>query len=108
MFDTISTSISVRTILRLRSPPLPREERLLLPSLSRERTTSDNQRKYRFEVPPDRFDEVKSFLDDYGYTLVIVEETDTFVVVVKSIPPVQGVFLKTPSYSVVRATIIAF
>lgn len=67
-----------------------------------------NQRKYRFEVPPDRFDEVKSFLDDYGYTLVIVEETDTFVVVVKSIPPIQAVFLKTPSHSVVRATIIAF
>ena len=53
-----------------------------------------NQRKYRFEVPPDQFDAVKSFLDDYGYTLVVVEETDTFVVVVKKYTTYPGSIFK--------------
>ena len=41
MFDTTSTSLSVRSILHLKSLSLPPEAGLLLPSLSKERTTSD-------------------------------------------------------------------
>lgn len=41
-----------------------------------------NNAQYRFEVPPDDFDEVRSFLADHGYGLVVVDELDPFVVVV--------------------------
>lgn len=42
-----------------------------------------NNRQYRFEVPPDEFEEIRSFLDDHGYGLVIVDELAEFVVVVE-------------------------
>lgn len=38
---------------------------------------------YRFEVPPDRFEEVRSFLAARGYGLVVVEPIERFVVVVR-------------------------
>jgi hypothetical protein len=42
----------------------------------------DNQ-GYRFVVPPDDFDPVRSFLSDRGYGLVVVDVVAEFVVVVE-------------------------
>jgi hypothetical protein len=42
-----------------------------------------NNQHYRFEVPPDKFEDMRSFLADYGYGLVIVDAIDEFVVVVE-------------------------
>lgn len=42
-----------------------------------------NNQQYRFEVPPDEFDDLQSFLADHGYGLVIVNAIEEFVVVVK-------------------------
>jgi hypothetical protein len=42
-----------------------------------------NNQHYRFEVPPDEFEDIRSFLADYGYGLVIVDAIDEFVVVVE-------------------------
>ena len=42
----------------------------------------DNQ-QYRFEVPPGEFSEVRSFLADHGYGLVVVEAVPEFTVVVR-------------------------
>lgn len=39
--------------------------------------------QYRFEIPPDRFEEVRRFLADHGYGLVVVEPIEQFVVVVR-------------------------
>lgn len=38
---------------------------------------------YRFEVPPDQFEEVRSFLAGHGYGLVVVDPIEPFVVVVR-------------------------
>ena len=42
-----------------------------------------NNQYYRFEVPPDEFQELRSFLADQGYGLVVVDAIEEFVVVVK-------------------------
>ena len=42
-----------------------------------------NNQHYRFEVPPDEFEELRSFLADQGYGLVVVDAIEEFVVVVK-------------------------
>ena len=42
-----------------------------------------NNQHYRFEVPPDEFQELRSFLADQGYGLVVVDAIEEFVVVVK-------------------------
>ncbi|MEF8779490.1 MAG: hypothetical protein V5A46_02270 [Haloferacaceae archaeon] len=42
-----------------------------------------NNQQYRFEVPPDEFPAIRSFLGDRGYGLVVVEVLVPFVVVVK-------------------------
>lgn len=38
---------------------------------------------YRFEVPSDRFEEIRSFLAGHGYGLVVVDPLEPFVVVVR-------------------------
>jgi hypothetical protein len=40
-----------------------------------------NYQQYRFEVPPDEFAAIRSFLADYEYELVVVDAFDEFVVV---------------------------
>lgn len=42
-----------------------------------------NNQQYRFEVPPGEFEELRSFLADHGYGLVVVDAVAEFVVVVK-------------------------
>lgn len=42
-----------------------------------------NFHQYRFEVPPEEFDELREFLDDEGYGLVVVDAVEEFVVAVK-------------------------
>jgi hypothetical protein len=42
-----------------------------------------NAQQYRFEIPPDEFDDVRSFLTEHGYELVVVGPTEKFVVVVE-------------------------
>ncbi|MFW6376531.1 MAG: hypothetical protein ACOC0F_01015 [archaeon] len=42
----------------------------------------DNQ-AYRFEVPPDEFPGLRTFLADNGYGLVVVDAVDEFAVVVR-------------------------
>lgn len=42
-----------------------------------------NNQHYRFEVPPDEFYQLRSFLSDQGYGLVIVDTIEEFVVVVR-------------------------
>lgn len=42
-----------------------------------------NNQQYRFEVPADEFEEIRSFLDDHGYGLVVVDAIEEFVVVVE-------------------------
>lgn len=42
-----------------------------------------NNQQYRFEVPPDDFENLCSFLADHGYGLVVVGAIDEFVVVVE-------------------------
>ncbi|WP_436936547.1 hypothetical protein [Halovenus marina] len=42
-----------------------------------------NHSQYRFEVPTDEFEELRSFLTDHGYDLVVVEPIAKFVVVVE-------------------------
>ena len=42
-----------------------------------------NNQHYRFEVPPDEFEDIRSFLAEYGYGLVVVDAIDEFVVVVE-------------------------
>jgi len=39
--------------------------------------------QYRFEVPPDAYDNLQKFLSEHGYGLIVVEEVGEFVVVVK-------------------------
>lgn len=41
-----------------------------------------NNHQYRFEVPPEDFDGIRAFLDNYGYGLVVVDALNAFVVVV--------------------------
>jgi hypothetical protein len=41
-----------------------------------------NNQQYRFEVPPEDFDEIQAFLAKHGYGLVLVDALDPFVVVV--------------------------
>lgn len=43
----------------------------------------NNNQYYRFEVPLDEFDQLRSFLSDQGYRLVIADTIEEFVVVVK-------------------------
>lgn len=42
-----------------------------------------NNQQYRFEVPPDEFDDLRSFLEEHGYELVVVDVLEAFVVVVE-------------------------
>lgn len=42
-----------------------------------------NNQQYRFEVPPDEFEDLHSFLEEHGYGLVVVDVFEAFVVVVK-------------------------
>ena len=42
-----------------------------------------NNQQYRFEVPPDEFEDLRSFLEKHGYGLVVVDVLEAFVVVVK-------------------------
>lgn len=42
----------------------------------------DNQ-QYRFEVPEDDFDEIKAFLGEFGYGLVVVDAVEAFAVAVR-------------------------
>lgn len=42
-----------------------------------------NNHQYRFEVPPDKFEEIRSFLDSHGYGLVDIDAIEEFVVVVE-------------------------
>jgi len=42
-----------------------------------------NQHQYRFEVPPDEFDDLRAFLADHGYELVVAEPIAKYVVVVE-------------------------
>ena len=42
-----------------------------------------NNQQYRFEVPPDEFEDLRSFLEKHGYGLVVVDVLEAFVFVVK-------------------------
>jgi hypothetical protein len=42
-----------------------------------------NNQHYRFEVPPDDFETLRSFLIEHGYGLVVVDAIKEFVIVVK-------------------------
>lgn len=42
-----------------------------------------NNQQYRFELPPDEFDEIRSFLADHGYELVPIDAVAQFSVVVE-------------------------
>lgn len=42
-----------------------------------------NNRQYRFEVPPDEFENLRSFLKEYDYGLVVINVIEPFIVVVK-------------------------
>jgi hypothetical protein len=42
-----------------------------------------NNQQYRFEVPRDDFETLRSFLSDQGYGLTVVDATEEFAVVVK-------------------------
>lgn len=42
-----------------------------------------NNRQYRFEVPPEEFDDLRSFLAERGYGLVVVDVPEEFAVVVR-------------------------
>ena len=42
-----------------------------------------NNQQYRFEVPPDEFENLRSFIEEYGYGLVVINVIEPFVVVVK-------------------------
>lgn len=42
-----------------------------------------NNQQYRFEVPPEAFESLQSFLSDNGYDLVVVESIEPYAVLVK-------------------------
>lgn len=42
-----------------------------------------NNHQYRFEVPIDEFEDIRTFLSERGYGLTHIETTESFVVVVK-------------------------
>jgi len=42
-----------------------------------------NNQQYRFEVPSEEFEAIRSFLAEHGYGLVVVDVVEAFVVVVK-------------------------
>lgn len=42
-----------------------------------------NNQQYRFEVSPGEFDDLRSFLAEHGYGLVVVDAIDEFAVVVE-------------------------
>jgi len=42
-----------------------------------------NHQHYRFEIPADAFEDLRSFLAEHGYGLVVVDATPEFAVVVK-------------------------
>jgi hypothetical protein len=42
-----------------------------------------NNQQYRFEVPPDEFEDLQGFLAEHGYGLVVVDVLPEFVVVVE-------------------------
>lgn len=42
-----------------------------------------NNQQYRFEVPESEFGDVRSFLEDEGYGVTVIESLEKFVVVVK-------------------------
>lgn len=42
-----------------------------------------NNHQYRFEVPPAEFEDVRAFLADHGYGLVVIDDPEPFVVVVR-------------------------
>lgn len=42
-----------------------------------------NNRQYRFEVPPEEFEELRAFLAERGYGLVVVDAAEEFAIVVR-------------------------
>ena len=42
-----------------------------------------NNQQYRFEVPPDEFEDLQAFLAEHGYGLVVIDVLTEFVVVVE-------------------------
>ena len=42
-----------------------------------------NNQQYRFEVPPDEFKNLRSFLEEHSYGLVVINVIEPFVVAVK-------------------------
>lgn len=42
-----------------------------------------NFHQYRFEVPSDEFDDLREFLEDEGYGLVVVDAVEEFVVAIR-------------------------
>lgn len=42
-----------------------------------------NNQQYRFEVPPERFADLREFLDAHGYELTVVDFVEEFVVAVE-------------------------
>jgi hypothetical protein len=61
--------------------------------------------QYRFEVPVAEFEEIKSFLADYGYGFVAVHETVEFVVVVRRYTEHPGNIFKQ---SVIQRSILKY
>jgi hypothetical protein len=42
-----------------------------------------NNQQYRFEVPPIEYEDLRQFLEEHGYGLVVIEELSQFIVVVE-------------------------
>jgi hypothetical protein len=42
-----------------------------------------NNQQYRFEVPPSEYEDLRQFLEEHGYGLVVIEELNPFMVVVE-------------------------
>lgn len=42
-----------------------------------------NNQQYRFEIPPSEYEDLRQFLEERGYALVVIEELSLFMVVVE-------------------------
>ena len=67
-----------------------------------------NNRQYRFEVPPDEFENLRSFLEEYGYGLVVINMIEPFIVVVKNTLHTRITSSNRPSYSGLSTATTAF